>query len=93
MSDLSLVSRVKISSDVLFQDLNGEAVLLDLKSGVYFGLDRVGSRVWQLLGEHEMLSGVVEAMVNQYDVTEQRCTEDLLALIAQLNEQGLLIVE
>jgi hypothetical protein len=93
MSEISTASHVRISDDALFQELQGEAVLLDLKTGVYFGLDRVGTRIWQLLGEHELLSDVVEVMLKEYDVPEQRCTEDLVALVQRLSDNGLLAVE
>src|SRR5438067_12724989 len=93
MPDLSIASRVKISDDVLFQELQGEAVLLDLKTGVYFGLDKVGTRVWALLGEKESLSGVVNAMVSEFDVAEPACIEDVLTLVERLNEHGLLAIE
>jgi hypothetical protein len=93
MDKLSLANRVKISDDVLFQELQGEAVLLDLKTGVYFGLDKVGTRVWALLGEQASLTGVVNAMIQEFDVTEGVCTTDVLALVERLNEQGLLAIE
>ena len=93
MSEISTASRVRISDDALFQELQGEAVVLDLKTGVYFGLDRVGTRIWQLLGEHELLSEVAEVIRNEYDVSEQRCTEDLVALVRRLSDDGLVAIE
>ena len=47
----TLESRIRINDDVLFQELHGEGVLLNLKTGVYFGLDPVGRRIWQLAQE------------------------------------------
>lgn len=85
----TLVSRVRASDDVVFQDLQGEGVLLNLKTGVYFGLDHVGTRVWQLLEKHETLSEIAAAIVAEYDVDEARCADDLLALIAEMEERGL----
>lgn len=85
----TLTSRVKVNDDVLFQELQGEAVLLNLKSGVYFGLDPVGTRIWQLFAEHEVLSEVAQAIVTEYDVAEDRCSEDLLKLVDDLEKQEL----
>ena len=81
----TLASLVTVSDDVLFQDLHGEAVLLNLKTGVYFGLDPVGKRVWDLLQTHARLSELLAAMVAEYDVTEERCAEDLLALVGEMH--------
>lgn len=55
-TEVTLASRVRINDDVMFQELQGEAVLLSLASGTYFGLDRMGTRIWQLFSEHEQLS-------------------------------------
>ena len=93
MTELTTGSRVKLSPDVLFQELQGDAVLLDMKSGVYFGLDRVGTRMWQLMGELKPLSAVIETMMNEFEVSESRCTEDVLELARKLAEQGLLSAE
>ena len=88
----TLTSRVRVNDDVLFQELQGEAVLLNLKSGVYFGLDPVGTRIWQLFAEHEVLAEIAQTIVAEYDVPEDRCSADLLALVGDLERQGLVAV-
>jgi hypothetical protein len=93
MTKISLISQVALSDDVLFQELQGDAVLLDLKTGVYFGLDRVGTRMWQLISEHKMLSAVVETVTGEFEVTEEKCADDLLSFVGRLQDQGLLSVE
>jgi hypothetical protein len=50
-----LADQITVSPEVLFQEVGGEAVLLDLKSESYFGLDDVGMRIWQLLQEQGSL--------------------------------------
>jgi len=77
---------------VLFQELQGEAVLLNLDSGIYFGLDPVGTRMWQLIVERESLAEVAHAIEDEFDVSKERCTADLLALVAKLEGQGLVAV-
>jgi hypothetical protein len=88
----TLASRVNVNEDVLFQELQGEAVLLHLNSGMYFGLDPVGTRMWQLLIEHGQLTEVVRAMVTEFEVSEERCAADLLLLVVRLEDQGLVTV-
>ena len=83
---------MRVNDDVLFQELQGEAVLLNLKSGVYFGLDPVGTRIWQLFAEHEVLAEIARTIVAEYDVAEDRCSADLLVLVADLERQGLVAV-
>ena len=88
----TLASRVRVNDDVLFQELQGEAVVLNLKSGVYFGLDPVGTRIWQLFAAHELLSEIAQTIVAEYDVTEDRSAADLLALVIDLERNGLVTV-
>lgn len=87
---LSLSSRVRISEHTLFHELSGETVLLELSRGVYFGLDEVGTRIWQLLGEGRSLQDTVAALVDEYDVTEHQSAEDVLALVRELEERRLI---
>jgi len=90
-TEITLTSRVRIQDDVLFQELQGEAVLLNLKTGVYLGLDRIGTIIWQLLQEDGALSRVVEVILREYDVTQEKFEQDLLNLVGQMEKQGLLV--
>ncbi|MBI4611282.1 MAG: PqqD family protein [Candidatus Rokubacteria bacterium] len=92
--ELSLASRVRIRDDVVFHDLGGEIVILNLETGVYFGLDPAGTRIWQLVREHASLRAVRDALLEEYAVAEPRCTDDLLQFITRLRENDLVeIVE
>lgn len=88
---MNIDSRVHILDDVLFQELQGEAVLLNLKTGVYLGLNPVGTRIWQLLQEDGSLARVRDTMLREYDVAPEQLTNDLLTLVSQMEQQGLLV--
>jgi hypothetical protein len=81
--------QIKIPDDVIFRILGDEAVILNLASGVYFGLDTVGTRMWQLMSEHGTTDKVIEAMLEEYEVEKTKLSEDLDRLIQQLSEKGL----
>ena len=89
---LSLASRFRIPEGVLSRNLQGEEVLLNLNTGVYFGLDPIGTRVWHLLQEHQTLQKVLDSLLAEYDVGEDQCAQDLLHLAVQLQEKGLIEV-
>jgi hypothetical protein len=78
------------STDVLFQDLDGETILLHLEAERYYGLDDVGSRIWQLIVEHGNLEAVVTAMLAEFDVEEPVLRADLAEFIAKLRAARLL---
>jgi hypothetical protein len=89
----TLESTIHLPEDVLFRDLGGEAVLLNLESGKYYGLDEVGTRMWALLAEHGHAGEAYRALLNEYDASEEQLRQDLLHLIDELASHGLLGVD
>ena len=81
---LSLDDALTIAPDVMFRHLNDEAVLLDLKSGTYFGLNDVGARTWQLILEHGRLADVLDALLDEYAGEREVVERDLMELATQL---------
>jgi len=83
---------VGISDHVLFQEIEGECVLLDMSSEQYFGLDDVGTRIWQLLAAEGDTAKVISTLTKVYDVDEATLRRDLAKLIQELTEKGLVNV-
>lgn len=81
--------RFSIPENVLFQQLDDEAVILALDSGEYYGLDEVGTRCWRLLAEHGRLERVTAELRQVYDAPRERLERDLLRLVVELEERGL----
>jgi len=75
--------------DILSQNVRGETVLLDLNGESYFGLDAVGTRIWQLLQEHSDLQKIYDSMLEEYDVEGEQLEKDIDELITKLVEAGL----
>lgn len=89
---LTLDEIVTIGSETVFRELGGEGVLLDLASGIYFGLDETGARLWQLLQAHGSLRRVFDEMLAEYDVTPEQLQADLLAFVGDLTRRNLVTV-
>lgn len=87
------MDKLVISDDVLSQEVSGETVLLDMKSEQYFGLDEVGTRIWQLLREGNSRERVLEVMQNEYEASRRQLAADLDDLLKRLLEAGLITVE
>ena len=83
--------RIMISEEVVARDLAGEAILLDLATSTYFGLDAVGARIWRLLGEHRSSDAIVPLLLQEYEVDERQLRLDLDKLMRQLLAKRLLI--
>jgi len=88
----SLDATVTVPEDVVFRELDGEAVILNLESGTYFGLDAVGTRMWQLLDAHRTLRRTLEALEEEFDATPEQLATDLIEFVGQLHAKGLLAV-
>jgi hypothetical protein len=90
---IDLDTRLVIPSAVLHQQVSGESVLLDLQSEQYFGLDEVGTRIWQLIAGFGRLRDVKERMHEEYDVDPTILDRDLLDLANQLLAAGLIRID
>ena len=77
------------SEEVLFQEVGGEAVLLDLASEQYFGLDTVGTRIWELIDPGTPLRDIHGKLCEEYDAEPAMIAADLLALGQSLVDAGL----
>jgi hypothetical protein len=90
---MDLNQRITLSPDVISQEVSGETVLLDLQSENYFGLDEVGTRIWQLIKETSDLQAIYQTLLEEYDVTEPRLQQDLDALLGEIAGLGLVTLE
>ena len=72
--------------------LDGEAVLLELSRGVYFGLNEVGTVVWQLVKEPTRVAALRDAICREYDVPPDRCLADVTSLLERMRDEGLVEV-
>lgn len=84
--------RLACAPDILSRILDGEAVLLDLASGTYFGLNPVGSRVWELISASKTVGEIRVVIQQEFDVTDDVLTRDLDELFTTLEKRGLIRV-
>ena len=89
---VDISATVEPSPEVLVQELEGEAVLLNLASERYFGLDDVGTRIWQHLSTYGRLDRVCEAMQDEFDVDAEILRADVLRLVEELIAAGIVTV-
>lgn len=92
LPEITLAHRATRSDQVLFQDVGGEAVLLDLASETYFGLNDVGTRFWQLIEASPTLDEVHRSLCAEFDADGALIKKDLLALAGELARAGLIAV-
>jgi hypothetical protein len=82
--------KVMVPESVLVQNLDNESVLLNIDTEQYFGLDDVGSQMWDLLQTSESVENATEKLLEIYDAEKEQLYKDLLEFIEKLSEHGLL---
>jgi len=89
---LSVSSIVGATRDHVSCLLGDEAAILNLKNTVYYGLDPVGARVWNLVQQAKSVGEIRDTLLDEYEVQPEQCERDLLELLRQMREQGLIDV-
>jgi hypothetical protein len=83
-------AKVSVSKEQVSCNLAGEAAILNLKNGVYYGLNPVGARIWSLIQEPRTIKEIRDTLLNEYDVDASSLQADLDVLLGQLAENGLI---
>jgi hypothetical protein len=90
--EISLATVLAAARDQVSTELEGEAVILSLADGVYYGLDGVGALVWERLREPTSVAALRDAVTAEFDVHAETAERDLLALLRELAGRGLVEV-
>lgn len=90
---LSRRSIVVATEGQVSSDLAGETAILELQSGIYYGLNAVATRIWQLIQAPTFVSEVYETLLQDYEIEPERCEHELLALLQELALKGLVEVQ
>lgn len=89
MTELTLTDRIVIPDAVVSRELDGETVLLNLETGIYFGLDAVATDMWKALQPDRSLQDACDALLGAYEVDAAVLRDDLLRLVNQMAAKGL----
>jgi hypothetical protein len=89
MATVSLDTSLRVGEEVVSRDVDGEVVIFNLASGIYFGLDHVGARIWHLIEKRGELSAVLDVMRQEFDAPDDVLASDLLRLASELLAKGL----
>jgi hypothetical protein len=91
-SSLTLQSIVTATPEQVSCALGDESSILSLKNSVYYSLDPVGTRIWELLRQSRSVGKILEVLLQEYDVAPDRCERDLFAILEKLLQEGLIEV-
>jgi len=75
---------------LLFNQIDGEVVMLSIENSEYYGMNKVGSRIWELLEEPVRFSVLIEQLLEEFNVSTEQCIVDTANLLHKLDEKGLI---
>jgi hypothetical protein len=78
--------------DMLFSHIDDEVVMMSIESGEYYGLNPIASKIWELLEKPHTTVQLVELLMQEFDVDEQTCREDVLQFLRQMLQKNLITV-
>lgn len=93
MENQSLPINFTLSDEVLFQEIEGECVLLNMKNEQYYGLDEVGTRFWSILSDGKSPDFAFKQLLTEFEIDAVTLKNDLSEFIKNLNEQGLVTIK
>ncbi len=86
-------TRITARPDQISSDLEGETILLHMTSGLYYGLNDVGVKIWTLIQTPKTVADLRQTLLNDYDVTSEDCDRELKELLTSLSEAELISLE
>ena len=89
-ASLEMTSSVVRVKEILSAEVEDEVVLMSVEKGLYFGLNPVGARLWDLLDEFVPVQEVCATIVEEFEVTLEQCQEEVLGLLKDMQEEGLI---
>jgi hypothetical protein len=86
---LTLDTNLQIPAYVSFSIVGQDSFLLNTRTNKYFSLEEVGTRLWELLKDGNLLKEAYQIILDEYEVDPAELEQDLLELLDQLMENGL----
>ncbi len=85
---LTLNSVIARSESIMFSDLDGQTIMLNMETGEYYDIDPVGSDIWSRIEQPKSVANICQDLLLVYSVGLEKCSEDVLLFLSELVELG-----
>ena len=85
---IKMDSKIVRENNIVFNEMDGETIMMSIESGEYYGINSIGSRIWKLLETPKAASEICDAVLPDYDVTREQCAKDVLLFLNKMAEKG-----
>ncbi|WP_276624514.1 lasso peptide biosynthesis PqqD family chaperone [Syntrophomonas wolfei] len=81
------------TEEVVLAELDGKVVMMSIENGQYYGLDEVGTSIWEMMSEPVQVKKVITRLMDEYEVTQEECEKDVIAFLGKLHDKKLIILK
>jgi hypothetical protein len=85
---IKLDSKIVRDTHIVFNEMDGETIMMSIENGEYYGMNSMGSRIWNLLETPKAVSEICDALLIDFDVTMEQCVKDLLPFLNRMAVKG-----
>jgi hypothetical protein len=86
---IDINAKIVRNEEIVSTGMDNETVMMSIEMGEYYGINPVGSRIWELLARPRTAAGICDMLMEEYDVPEEECRQDVLEFLGQLFEKKL----
>ncbi len=87
--NLELSQKISRHCDILSAEIGGEAIMMSIEKGAYFGLNPVATRIWDLLEQPKNIAELIQTITDEYEVSAEQAAEDVQGFVADMLERGI----
>ncbi len=92
MNIINNQSIIQRSNKLVSSNMDGETVMMSIENGEYFGLNSVGSRMWELIENPIKVNTLIELLLDEFDVSREQCEAETMEFLNHLLEKKLLTI-
>jgi hypothetical protein len=93
LKEIGIDTIVSQAAGLVAADMDGEKVMLNIEKGKYYGLDVIGSRIWELLEKPRVVRELLSLLLKEFDVEDETCQHDVLVFLSKLYDMGLVDID
>ena len=87
--NLELSQKIIRHNDMLSAEIGGEAIMMSIEKGAYFGLNPIATRIWDLIDQPKSIAELIMVISAEYEVSEEQCSADVQEFVADMLARGI----
>lgn len=87
---IKMDSKIVRETHLVFNEMDGETIMMSIENGEYYGMNSMGSRIWKLLETPRSVTEICDTLLPDYDVTPDQCAKDLIPFLNKMAKKGVI---